>query len=317
MAIYFYKEFGELGYLATYSPNGFILDDVFYKTSEHYYQSKKFNDKNISDKIINANTPKEASYIGRDRSNKPIKLWRLVKCDVMFEAVIYKFLANLELRNKLLNTGNEEIIEETTKESFWGCGILKNGYNNYGKILSLVREKLKEDNMSYFTREGFEKLQYEYATMDLKYDEITRAMGKSDEMDSDLRENPEFMDLRVKAMYSIPNMKRELAQQIANAIVIEDTQEYKNWDSESVIRKCKVSLSIDDEEETYTILGYNEGNLRENILSCEAPLVLALLGHKIGETITFNGMDVTINNVVKIEEKEKKLCKTIKNEKNN
>ena len=51
MAIYFYKEFGELGYLATYSNHGFYKDGIYWKTSEHYYQAHKFNDKNIQKKI--------------------------------------------------------------------------------------------------------------------------------------------------------------------------------------------------------------------------------------------------------------------------
>ena len=309
MAIYFYKEFGELGYLATYSPHGFYLNNKYYKTSEHYYQSKKMIDPIISEMIIETKTPKEASNIGRDRNNQKVKNWRLIKCDVMYEAVIYKFLANHNIREKLLATGNDEIIEETVKENFWGCGINRDGKNNYGKILCIVREKMKEDNMSYFTREGFEKLKYEYDTIDEVHEITTRAMGKSDEMDSDLRENPEFMELRVKAMYSIPNRKKELGRQIRNAIIIEDSDEYKNWDGQTVIRKSIINITVDGEDETYNILGYNEGDLQENILSCEAPLVLALLGHKIGESIKFNDMNITINNVTKIEEKDKTLKK--------
>ena len=41
MSVDFYKEFGELGYLAIYSNHGFYEDGVFYKTVEHYYQAKK------------------------------------------------------------------------------------------------------------------------------------------------------------------------------------------------------------------------------------------------------------------------------------
>ena len=47
MAVEFYKEFGNLGYLANYSHHGFYKDGVFYKTAEHYYQASKFNDLEI------------------------------------------------------------------------------------------------------------------------------------------------------------------------------------------------------------------------------------------------------------------------------
>ena len=53
--IEFYKEFGELGYLANYSNHGFTKDGVFYKTVEHYYQSEKFDDPEIKNKIIKTN----------------------------------------------------------------------------------------------------------------------------------------------------------------------------------------------------------------------------------------------------------------------
>ena len=63
----------------------------------------------------------------------------------MYEAVLYKFMAHEDLKEKLLATGNEEIIEETTKENYWGCGPNYDGENNYGKILCKVREQLREE----------------------------------------------------------------------------------------------------------------------------------------------------------------------------
>ena len=147
MAIMFYKEFGELGYLATYSNHSFVVDGILYKTSEHYYQSKKFLDEETINKVINANTPKEASTIGRDRNNKKREDWKNIKQDIMFDAVYYKFKQNPDKKKKLLETGNEEIVEETVKENYWGCGPNHDGENNYGKILCKVREQLrKEEN---------------------------------------------------------------------------------------------------------------------------------------------------------------------------
>lgn len=147
MAITFYKEFGELGYLATYSNHGFYKDGIFYKTSEHYYQSKKFDNPKVVQSIIDADTPKEASIIGRDRNNKLRDNWKLIKNDIMYEAVLYKFIAHPELKEKLLATGDEEIIEETIKENYWGCGPNYDGTNYYGKILCKVREYLRKKDL--------------------------------------------------------------------------------------------------------------------------------------------------------------------------
>ena len=143
--IRYYKEFGEFGYLATYSNYGFFKDGVFWKTSEHYYQAQKFMDSDTKIKIQNAETPKIASTIGRDRKLNLRSDWEEVKQDVMFDAVYYKFKQNKDILQKLLDTGNARIVEATVKENYWGCGPNNDGQNNYGKILVKVREKLRTE----------------------------------------------------------------------------------------------------------------------------------------------------------------------------
>lgn len=143
--IRFYKEFGEYGYLATYSNYGFFKDGVFWKTSEHYYQAQKFIDFDTKIRIQNAKTPKIASNIGRDRKLNLRSDWEKVKKDVMFDAVYYKFKQNNNILQKLLNTGSARIVEATVKENYWGCGPNNDGQNNYGKILVKVREKLRKE----------------------------------------------------------------------------------------------------------------------------------------------------------------------------
>lgn len=54
MAIEFYKEFGDYGYLANYSSYGFYKDGIYYPTAEHYYQSHKFDDKEVQKRILEA-----------------------------------------------------------------------------------------------------------------------------------------------------------------------------------------------------------------------------------------------------------------------
>lgn len=143
MAIYFYKEFGDYGYLASYSAHGFYKDGINWKTVEHYYQAQKFADDTVRNLIINAETPKIASTIGRDRKYALREDWDQVKNDFMYDAVLEKFLVHTNLAEKLLATGDEEIVEETVKENYWGCGSNKDGINMYGQILCRVREKLR------------------------------------------------------------------------------------------------------------------------------------------------------------------------------
>lgn len=145
MAIEFYKEFGPLGYLANYSNHSFNKNGVFYKTVEHYYQSEKFADEKIKKEILNAKTPKIASNIGRDRNNPRKDNFKNIKLDVMYEGILEKFRQNREIACKLIETRNQEIIEATIDEYYWGIGKNKTGQNNIGKILVRVREQIKKE----------------------------------------------------------------------------------------------------------------------------------------------------------------------------
>lgn len=147
MAIYFYKEFGPLGYLANYSDHGFYKDGIYYKTVEHFYQSKKFLNLELQNKIIEAKTPKEASNIGRNRNNKLRDNWSNIKQDIMLEGILEKFRQNKDILIKLLNTGSEKLVEHTVDEYYWGCGKDKSGENNFGKLLEKARKILREEEI--------------------------------------------------------------------------------------------------------------------------------------------------------------------------
>ena len=147
MAIEFYKQFGELGYLANYSEYGFYKDGVFYKTVEHFYQSEKYDKTDIKEKIIKAKTAKEAAAIGRDRNNTRIPNFKLIKNNVMLDGVLEKFRQNEDIQNKLIETRDETIVEKTVDEYYWGVGKDYSGENNFGKILMKARSILKEEKL--------------------------------------------------------------------------------------------------------------------------------------------------------------------------
>ncbi len=154
--------------------------------------------------------------------------------------------------------------------------------------------------MEYITRKGYEKLYQDFLQMESKIIEAHKKMGESAKRDNDLRENSEYMDLRVQAMYSLPEKRKQLFQRYQTAIIIEETDDYKKFDGTKVIIGSKVQLIFDGYEEEYTILGNEEGNLDEDIISCESPLAQVLIGKKVGETIDFNGISIKIISVKRI-----------------
>ena len=60
----------------------------------------------------------------------------------MRKAVFEKFSQNEDIKKILLSTGDEELIENTSDDYYWGCGTKGTGKNMLGKILMEVREKL-------------------------------------------------------------------------------------------------------------------------------------------------------------------------------
>lgn len=70
------------------------------------------------------------------------KDWEQVKDDVMYNICLAKFTQNPSLREKLIATGDEELIEGNTwGDKIWGVvnGV---GENRLGRILMRVREEL-------------------------------------------------------------------------------------------------------------------------------------------------------------------------------
>jgi ribA/ribD-fused uncharacterized protein len=62
----------------------------------------------------------------------------------MFKAVLCKFQTHEDLRAILLATGEEEIVEKTTHDYYWGCGTEGTGKNMLGITLVRVRDVLRE-----------------------------------------------------------------------------------------------------------------------------------------------------------------------------
>lgn len=143
MAIYFYRINDEYGCFSNFSKHGFKLEGKYWITSEHYFQAKKFIGTEYEEQVRMASTPMEAANIGRNRSKPLRKDWEEVKDDIMRRAVLEKFKTNNDVKKILLSTGDEEIIEKTTKDYYWGCGENGTGKNMLGKILMETRDILR------------------------------------------------------------------------------------------------------------------------------------------------------------------------------
>ncbi|MBD2182760.1 NADAR family protein [Planktothrix sp. FACHB-1355] len=145
MTIYFYSNREEpYGCFSNFSPHGFELDGFYWPTSEHYFQAQKFVGTPYADRIRLVKTPKDAAKMGRDRSFPLRPDWSQVKDDIMRRGVLRKFQTHTDIREVLISTGDELIVENSPIDYYWGCGADGSGKNMLGKILMEVREILRD-----------------------------------------------------------------------------------------------------------------------------------------------------------------------------
>ena len=136
----------EYYFLSNYYPSKITFEGIEYKTVEHAFQAAKSLDNFERYSIAIMPTPGRAKQMGRSTSLRAD--WEEVKESVMETCLREKF-AIPELREKLLTTGDEELIEGNTwHDNTWGdctcAGCADNpGRNLLGKLLMKIREELK------------------------------------------------------------------------------------------------------------------------------------------------------------------------------
>lgn len=136
----------EYAFLSNFYDSPFELDDVTYPTVEHFFQAMKSFDPKERKVIAAAITPGQAKRLGRKVTLRAD--WEDIKVDVMKFALRCKFQIP-ELREKLLATGNEELIEGNWwHDNTWGdcmCSECQNkpGRNMLGMLLMEIRSDIR------------------------------------------------------------------------------------------------------------------------------------------------------------------------------
>jgi ribA/ribD-fused uncharacterized protein len=135
---------------------------LLFKTSEHYYMWRKamaFKDFVIADRILKAQTPRDAKALGRQVKGFDEAVWTPICYQVMKDALKLKFGQNDDLKVILLGTRGKILVEASPYDQIWGIGLAESdelaqneatwkGQNLLGKCLDEVRMELdpKEQN---------------------------------------------------------------------------------------------------------------------------------------------------------------------------
>jgi len=134
---------GKYNFLSNFYPCEIIYENIKYPSVEHAYQASKTLDIKLKKEIANKKTPDLAKKLGNKIELR--KDWDSIKLNIMETLIRQKFRNHKDLRIKLLETDNAELIEGNTwGDTFWG--IYKGrGENHLGKILMKIRDEIKNE----------------------------------------------------------------------------------------------------------------------------------------------------------------------------
>ena len=131
---------GEYRFLSNFYPSVMKYKDIIYMSAEGAYQAQKCEDE-IAKELFMFLSAAEAKRLGRNVKMR--EDWDIVKDDIMKEIVFEKFSQHPFLKEKLIATRDQELVEGNDwNDYYWGVCKGK-GRNKLGEILMEVRTCLR------------------------------------------------------------------------------------------------------------------------------------------------------------------------------
>ena len=140
-----------------------LIDNVNYKTVEHYVQAQKakvFNDEETYEKILKkAKTATSAKKYGEEVRDFKTEIWETKRDEIMETGVRAKFVQHPSLRKQLTDTGDKVLGDADARDFYWGIGTSASteksktpskwkGMNKMGKLLMKLRKEFQEEATS-------------------------------------------------------------------------------------------------------------------------------------------------------------------------
>lgn len=122
---------------------------VRWATSEHAYQASHFfdTDPELAEQIRDAMSAHDAYKLAKANADKAPKNWGEIKVGIMEEIVKCKLEQHRYIQEKLRQTGDVLIVEDSPKDDFWGWGANRDGRNELGKIWMRLRYAMHEGTL--------------------------------------------------------------------------------------------------------------------------------------------------------------------------
>ena len=145
MKIEFYKTADPYGVFSNFSHHPIILKGKAWPTTEHYFQAQKYDVTEHEENVRLTAGPIAAAAMGRDRNLPLRKDWEQVKENVMKEVLLAKIDQYPKIKELLLSTDDNEIIEHTENDNYWADGGDGSGKNRLGVIWMEIRKELRKN----------------------------------------------------------------------------------------------------------------------------------------------------------------------------
>lgn len=145
--LFYHKHDPHYGF-TNFSPHNVKYNGKVYPTSEHLFQSFKFQGyrDDLAEHIrLCSPFPSVAFSEARRFPDHVRPDWRQVNIRMMDEAIYPKFIQHKDLMAELLATGDAELVEDSDKDSFWGIGADGKGSNELGKALERLRTRIRKE----------------------------------------------------------------------------------------------------------------------------------------------------------------------------
>ncbi len=143
---------GPFGWLGNMAPFPIRHQGKTWRTTEALFQAMRFTDEAVREEVRRQKSPMAAKFVAKKHGNHMAVTPRSPEDLAIMETVIrLKLDQHSGLRDKLLATGQSEIIEDCTRRPrgsglFWGA-VLKDGQwigeNRLGKLWMSLREEFR------------------------------------------------------------------------------------------------------------------------------------------------------------------------------
>ena len=137
-------------------------------------------------------------------------------------------------------------------------------------------------NKTFLTKEGFEKLQQEIATIKtVEMKECINAIAEAREK-GDISENAEY-DVAMEQFDNLKNKLNKLNIELNNSIII--SSETVKCDVVQILTTVRLLNKKTNKELLYTIVPQRETDIKKGKISVDSPVAQSLIGKSKGESV--------------------------------